>query len=222
MYNLSYFKEKDKEVLLQFLSDHPFAFLTGSTPDGKQVATQIPILVEEREGDWYLQGHIMRNTDHHKAFEKNPQVLAVFTGPHCYVSASWYTNPQIGSTWNYMSVYVNGKIQFLPEEGLISLMRKLTLLFEKNNSQSPTIFDNLPDSFLQKMLPAIIAFEIKVEELNNVFKLSQNRDEASYRNIIAQLEKEGGDNAYIAEEMKKRLEQLFPPGVEWDSSKFLS
>ncbi len=222
MYNLSYFKEEDKQILLQFLNDYPFAFLTGSDATGKQVATQIPILVEERDGEWYLQGHIMRNTDHHKAFDENSQVLAVFTGPDSYVSASWYTDPQIGSTWNYMSIHIKGEINFLPEAGLISLMQKLTLKFENNNTDSPTIYDNLPDGFLNKMMPAIVAFEIKVEEMENVFKLSQNRDEQSYRNIIARLEGQGGKSALVASEMKKRIKKLFPPDAEWDSSKFLS
>jgi transcriptional regulator len=222
MYNLSYFKEEDKNVILQFLHNHPFAFLTGSFTDGKQVATQVPMLVEEREGKLILHAHIMRKTDHHRAFLENPQVLAVFTGPHTYVSATWYTNPHIGSTWNYMSVHIRGHIRFLGEEELKTLLRKLTLRFENNNSGSPTFYNNLPDEFTRYMLPAIVAFEIEVTELENVFKLSQNRDEQSYRNIIAELEKQGGDSALIAEEMKRRAEKLFPPGVEWDSKKFLS
>ncbi|MBK7970919.1 MAG: FMN-binding negative transcriptional regulator [Bacteroidetes bacterium] len=97
-------KKKDKQVILEFIENNPFAFLTGSFSSGKQVATQIPILMEVRNGELYLQGHIMRNTDHHKAFMENPQAWLVFTGANCYVSASWYSNPQIGSTWNYMSV----------------------------------------------------------------------------------------------------------------------
>jgi transcriptional regulator len=222
MYNLSYFKEENNQVLFQFLKDYPFAFLTGNTLAGEQVATQIPILFEEREGSLYLQGHIMRNTDHHKAFVENPNVLAVFTGPHTYVSASWYTNPQIGSTWNFMSVYAKGKMNFLPDEALIKLMKKLTLQFEENNTASPTIYDNLPKEFLSKMLPAIVAFEIKVDKLENVFKLSQNRDEKSYRNIISKLEQKGGNSLQIANEMKNRLDELFPPGVEWDGSRFMS
>lgn len=222
MYNLPYFKDHDRQVLLQFLHDYPFAFLTGSYANGKQVATQIPVLAEERNGILYLQGHIMRNTDHHRAFMENSKVLTVFSGPHSYVSASWYTNPHIGSTWNYMSVQASGSISFRPEEELISLLKKLTLRFEKNNNASPTVYDNLPAEFLKKMLPAIVGFEIKVEELEHVFKLSQNRDEKSYRNIIARLEEQGGDSALVAGEMKKRMEALFPPGVQWDAGKFLS
>jgi transcriptional regulator len=72
------------------------------------------------------------------------------------------------------------------------------------------------------MMPGIVGFEIKVEEMENVFKLSQNRDEQSYRNIMEELHSQGGDASLIAGEMQKRLEQLFPPGVEWDANKFES
>ncbi len=222
MYNFSYFKEKDRQILLQFMNDYPFAFLTGSTLAGNQVATQIPILIEERKGSLFLQGHLMRNTDHHKAFLENPQALAVFTGPHAYVSATWYTNQQMGSTWNYMSVHAKGILRFMPEEFLIAFMKKLTLRFENNNKASPTLFENLPSEYHKKMLPAIVAFEIEVEALQNVFKLSQNRNETSYLNIIAHLEAQGGTSADVANEMRKRKEQLFPPGSEWDETKFMS
>jgi transcriptional regulator len=220
MYNFSYFKEKDKQAILNFMEENLFAFVTGSFLSGKQVATQIPILLEEKNGELYLQGHIMRNTDHHKAFVENPNALLVFTGASCYVSASWYSNPQIGSTWNYMSVHVAGKVNFMTHDELIAFMRKLTLKFEKGNTQSPTIYDNLPEQFLSRMMPAIVGFEIKAEKIENVFKLSQNRDEKSYLNIISKLEEQGGNSALIASEMKKRKAELFPVGFEWDASKF--
>ena len=220
MYNFSYFKEKDRQTMIQFMEKNPFAFLTGSFLSGNQVATQIPILIEERDGELYLQGHIMRNTDHHKAFVENPNALIVFTGPSTYVSASWYTNPQIGSTWNYMSVHIGGKMNIMSDDELIQFMKKLTLKFEKGNLQSQTIYDNLPDAFLNKMMPAIVGFEVKAEKFENVFKLSQNRDEESYLNIISKLEQLGGDSALIAQEMKNRKNELFPPGVAWDDSKF--
>lgn len=220
MYHFSYFKAKDQQSILDFMNDHPFAFLTGSDLSGKQVATQIPFLVEERDGELYFQAHIMRNTDHHKAFMENRNALLVFTGPNAYVSASWYTNPQIGSTWNYMSVHIQGQIRWMSGNELIELMRKLTLKFEKGNQDSLTIYDNLPDEFLQKMMPAIVGIEIKADKMDHVFKLSQNRDEKSYLNIMSKLEEEGGDAALIAAEMKKRFDDLFPPGVSWDPNKF--
>jgi transcriptional regulator len=220
MYNISYFKEKDRQMILDFIEVNPFAFLTGSDLSGKQVATQIPILITEREGELFLQGHIMRNTDHHKAFIENQNALIVFTGPSTYVSASWYSNSQMGSTWNYMSVHINGKINFMSNDELIAFMKKFTLKFEKGNINSKTIYDNLPDEYLKKMMTAIVGFEIRVDKINNVFKLSQNRDEKSYLNIISKLEEQGGNGALIASEMKKRKTELFPPGVEWDGSKF--
>ena len=222
MYNFSYFKENHRQTLLEFLEDYPFAFLTGSDAAGNQVATQIPMLMEERDGELYLQGHMMRNTDHHKAFKENPKALVVFTGPSTYVSASWYSNPQMGSTYNYMSVHISGQMQFMSDDALVQFMKKLTLKFEKGNTQSPTIYDNLQDGYVSKMMPAIVGFEIKAEQIGNVFKLSQNRDETSYLNIITQLEAQGGSGALVASEMKKRKAALFPKGEVWDGSKFES
>jgi len=220
MYNFSYFKEKDRKTILDFIEEHPFAFLTGSDSTGKQVATQVPVLFEERDGALFLQGHIMRNTDHYKAFGENPNALVVFTGPSTYVSASWYNNPHIGSTWNYMSVHISGQMKYMVNEELVAFMKKFTLKFEKGNTNSKTIYDNLPDNFLSKMMPAIVGFEIRADKIDNVFKLSQNRDEKSYLNIISKLEEQGGNAAIIAGEMKKRKLELFPPGAEWDGSKF--
>jgi transcriptional regulator len=210
MYHFSYFKEPDRQTILDFMEQYPFVTMTGSFLSGQQVATQVPVLVYERDGELYVQGHIMRNTDHHKALMENPNTLLLFTGPGCYVSASWYSNPQNGSTWNYMTVHLSGQVQFMTNDELVAFMKQLTLKFEKDNTESQTIYDNLPPAYVNKMMPAIAGFEVKVEKLDNVFKLSQNRDEESYRNIIAQLEIRGGDSARIADEMKKRYSRLFP------------
>ncbi len=209
MYNLPYFKENDQQVVLQFMREHPFVLLTGCNADNQPVVTQVPLLIEQRGEKLFLLGHIMRQTDHHKAFEKNPQVLAVFTSPNIYVSATWYQNPAQGSTWNYMSVHARGTLRFLNDDGLIDIMKKLTLHFENNNPQSATIFDNLPDEYTSKMLKAIIGFEIEVREIDNVFKLSQNRDEKSFHTIIEKLQQQGDAGMYIANEMKQRAAQLF-------------
>ena len=209
MYNLPYFKEEDQEVVLKFMRDHPFVFLTGVNEVNKPVATQVPVFIDEKDGKLFLTGHIMRNTDHHKAFEQNPNVLAVFTGPHVYVSGTWYSNPQQASTWNYMSVHVKGTIRFGNEEDLIAILKRLTLHYENNNTDSTTIFDNLTSEYTRLLMKAIVAFEVEVTSVENVFKLSQNRDEKSFHNIINKLNEQGGDGKFIAEEMKKRQQQLF-------------
>ena len=209
MYNLPYFKEKDQEVVLDFIHKHPFAFIAGCDEANKPIATQIPVFIEERDGKLYMTGHMMRSTDHHKAFEKNPNVLCVFTGHHTYVSASWYADPHQASTWNYMSVHVKGQLRFLNEQGLIDVLKKTSLHFENGNTASPTNFDNLSQEYTSRLMKAIIAFEVEVESIENVFKLSQNRDKESYGNIIDKLEVQDADGKTIAEEMKKRKEQLF-------------
>ena len=208
MYHLPYFTETDGGKVLEFIRKHPFAILTGCY-NNTSVATQIPLLIEEREGRLFLVGHMMRKQDHHLAFEQNPEVLVLFTGPHTYVSATLYSNPHQGSTWNYMTVHARGSLRFTSDDELVSIMRRLTLFFEGNNSRSQTIFDNLPEEYTRKMLKSIIGFEIEVSELKNVFKLSQNRDEASFHAIVQHLEKGDHDAQLIAGEMKQRASQLF-------------
>jgi len=212
MYDLPYYKEEDEEVILRFIHEHPFAFLAGCDEHQKTVATQLPVFLEERGGGYYLTGHIMRQTDHHVAFQKNPEVLVVFTGPHTYVSATWYSNPHQASTWNYMSVHAKGKIKFLDEDGLINVLKKLTLHFENNNRDSATIFDNLRAEYKQPLMKAIVAFEIEVQSIEHVFKLSQDRDEASYHNIIKELNERGHDSKLIADVMRKRAPKVFKTG----------
>ncbi len=209
MYSMPHFKAENEQELFDFIGHYPFAFLTGSFAHGRPVATQVPMLAGRRDGRLVLEAHIMRNTDHHRAFAENPEVLAVFTGPHAYVSASWYSKPHNASTWNYMSVHMGGTIRFLDEEGLRESLRKLTLHFEGQDRTSPTVFDNLPPKDVEEMLPMITAFEVDVQRIDHTFKLSQNRDERSYRNIIAELMKRGGESAAVAEEMEKRRAALF-------------
>ena len=209
MYNLPYFKEENQEVVLEFMRKHPFVFLTGVSEENKPVATQVPVFIDERDGKLFLTGHIMRNNDHHKAFEKNPNVLAVFTSPHVYVSATWYDDPRQASTWNYMSVHAKGTIRFGNKEDLIAILKRLTLHYENNNTASTTVFDNLPSQYTEPLLNAIVAFEVEVVSIDNVFKLSQNRNEKSFQNIMDKLNEQGSDGKFIAGEMKKIKHQLF-------------
>lgn len=210
MYDLPYHKEQNEQVIKEYIDQHPFAFLAGCDARNKPIATQVPVFIEERDGRKILSGHIMKNTDHHKAFLHNENVLVVFTGNHAYVSATWYSNPHVASTWNYMSVHAKGIIRFLDDTALEEVLRKTTLHFENYNQNSPTIFDNLPLEFKQKVMKAIVAFEIEVIEMDSVFKLSQDRDAKSYLNIIDKLKEQDENGRAIACEMEKRTKELFP------------
>ena len=210
MYNYPHYKEHDREKIIAFMRNHPFVTLIGSDKNGRIEATQIPVLVEEKDGKLFIYGHIARKSDHHQAFEENPNVLALFTGPHTYVSGTWYTgNPRQASTWNYIAIHARGQIKFLDETSLIELLKKLSLHFENNNTESSTVYDNLPLDYKEKLIKAILAFEIEVTEMENVHKLSQNRDEKSYDNIVQQLKKQEGDGNEIGNLMEKRKDQVF-------------
>lgn len=207
MYSPSYFQESDPAVVMDFINKNPFAMLCACDKDNKPVVTQVPFLIDERDGKLILTGHIQRKTDHHLALEHNPHILAVFTGAHSYVSASWYTNPQVASTWNYMTVQAKGKLNFLNEEALRDILKRTTAFFE-NNLHSTALYENMTEEYIAKQLKAIIAFEVEVSELRNTFKLSQNRDAASYTNIINQLKDSSDPGSIgIAEEMEKRKQQ---------------
>lgn len=214
MYDLPYHKEQNEQVIKEFIDQHPFAFLAGSDSENKPVATQLPVFIEEKGGRKILRGHIMKNTDHHKAFLHNNKVLVVFTGHHTYVSGTWYSNPYTPSTWNYMSVHAKGIIRFLDDTALVDVLRKTTLHFENHNQQSTTIFDNLPSDYTQKLMKAIVAFEIEVKEMDTVFKLSQDRDAKSYENIKERLKEQGEDGQVIAAEMEKRTKEVFPGNTD--------
>ena len=214
MYDLPYYKEKNEQVIKEFIDQHPFAFLAGCDSENNPVATQVPVFIEEHDGRKILRGHIMKNTDHHKAFLNNHNVLVVFTGQHTYVSATWYSNPHQPSTWNYMSVHAKGIIRFLDDDALESVLRKTTLHFENHNQNSATVFDNLPSDYIHQLMKAIVAFEIEVKEMNNIFKLSQDRDRQSYNNIKEKLKGQGRDGQVIAAEMEKRTKELFPDDTE--------
>lgn len=209
MYNLPHFKEPDHSVVIDFMKQHPFAMLIGHA-DGRSVATQLPLLLEERNGKMILLGHMMRKQDHHLAFEKNPELLVVFTGPHTYVSATWYENKHQASTWNYVSVHARGSISFLDEDGLKQALQKLSLHYENNNPHAPTVFENLSHDYTGSLLKAIVAFEIEVQSVEHVFKLSQNRDEKNYHHIIDHLKAEGGEAADVAQMMEDRKQKVFP------------
>ncbi len=209
MYHHPSFKEDDKELVLAFMQQHPFIFLSGVDQENKPVATQVPVLTEQRNDRLILKGHLMKETDHCRAFEQNPQVLAVFTAQHCYVSASWYENPNQGSTWNYMSVHVKGNIRFLLPEEMEVQMQEYSLFFENHKTDSATVYQNLPSGYREKQLAAISCFEIEATGIEHVFKLSQNRDEESFESILTHLRNGDEGSKAIACEMEKRKSKLF-------------
>ena len=199
MYPMPEFQETDRSRILRFIREYSLATVITTGEDGGPVATHVPILLREDGDTITLRGHVMRKTDHWRGFLTNPKALAIFHGPNCPVLASWYPEQDNGGTWNYMVAHAHGTIRMLPQEDLIEILRTLK---EDNEVDSEATYDNLSPEYLAKMLPAIEAFEIRVEKLDAVFKLSQNRDDASFSNVVRELDGRGGWSGDVARHMK--------------------
>jgi transcriptional regulator len=192
--------EGDRESVMAFMQAHPFITLIGYDGD-YPVATQIPVVIQERGEHLYLIGHVMKKTDHYEAYVKNNNVLALFTGAHAYISASVYENPAVASTWNYSAVQAKGKISLLTDLETREVIRDLTNRYE-NPATSKAAFHHMSEDYIAKNLKAISGFEILIEHLASAFKLSQNHPSSNRANIIAQLSgSEDANDQQVAEDM---------------------
>lgn len=202
MYDISYFKAKDNQEVIDFMHAYPFVTICGVDADGFPVATHIPVLIKIENDNIIISGHMMRKQDHSNAFEINKNVLVIFSAPSAFVSAAWYTEKNMGSTWNYQTVHAKGQLEIKDDAHLFKLLTDLTLHFEKD-PESPTQVKNLSEEYMQQNMKAIFSFDMVVEDLQHVFKLSQNRDEVSHANIQKELNKGDAACKYMAAAMKR-------------------
>lgn len=208
MYKIPTFTETNSALVWAFMQAHPFVTLIGN--DGNNsIATQIPVMMRKEGEKIILTGHIMRNTDHCLAFEKNQQVLVLFMGASCYVSASWYSERGHGSTFNYMTVHARGKMSFLNDTQTVQLLTALTHQYE-DIQQKPELVETMTEQYMRSNVKAILGFDILLDSIEPIFKLSQNRDNESYQKIVNNLNAQDDAQAkIIASEMIKRREVLF-------------
>lgn len=206
MYSNPAFEVKDLQTIRAFMEAHPFVMLIGY--DGTHpVATQIPVQLVDRGGQLILVGHIMKKTDHYRAFQQNPNILVVFNGAQAYVSASVYENPAVASTWNYQTVQVKGKLSLLDEAQTYEVIRKLTDQYE-SPEHSPAAFKHIPEDYIKSNLKAISGIEIEVTTIEAIYKLSQNHPHSNQKQIINHLSASDiPDNQQLAAEMKKLTQE---------------
>jgi transcriptional regulator len=201
MYIPDLYKNEDKESILKFLKENAFGLLINQT-NGKLWATHIPLELEiNKEGSAILMGHISKENPQWTAFETNDQILAVFTGPHSYISPSWYDHENV-PTWNYTAVHVYGKVKIIEGDAVIDSLTKLVDKYEQNSKCPVRVADFSKKTMMQTR--GIVAFEIKIEEIQAQTKMSQNRDDKNYTNIISELEKTKNQQSMaVAKEMAK-------------------
>ena len=198
------YKNENLAEVKSFLVENSFGILINQT-DGKLTGTHIPMELDKDEhGAAVLVGHIAKANPQWKNFQENGEVLAIFNGPHSYVSSSWYEKENV-PTWNYIAVHVYGKIKIIEGEELLESLKKLVDKYEVN-SENPVSVEKMSAKTMRQ-INGIIGFSIKITEIQAAYKLSQNRNESDYHNIVGKLENTG--NLYsseLAKEMKKRIE----------------
>jgi transcriptional regulator len=186
MYIPELYKNENEEEITTFLRNNSFGILV-NLMDGQLWATHIPLELEQNEsGKKLLCGHISRDNPQWKGFQSNADILAIFSGPHSYISSSWYEKENV-PTWNYIAVHVYGKIKIIEGDDVIASLKRLTDKYEQN-SKNPVRLEDLSEKTMRQVA-GIIAFEIEIDRIEAVKKMSQNRNERDYSNIVSELEK---------------------------------
>jgi transcriptional regulator len=184
MYIPDAFAVTDRDVLFDFIDRYSFATLV-SVLDGEPFATHLPLLLDRNNAR--LLGHVARANPHARAFDGNIPALAIFTGPHAYVSPALYVSTPAVPTWNYTAVHVVGCPAVVEDERRVDdLLACLIRKYESSREQPWS--GEMPDDFRRKMVRGIIAFEMPMARVEGKFKLSQNRPEADRENVIRHLE----------------------------------
>lgn len=202
MYIPKYFKVTDVEEIRNFVQENSFGTIV-TTKKGRPIATHLPFGFTEQGEDFYITGHMAYGNPQWRTFEENDDVLVMFQGPHAYISSSWYAHENV-PTWNYQAVHMYGKASILEKDALI---KDLTTMLEKyeGHRENPVLWDTLSPKLLESELKGIVGFKIKVEEIQAAYKLSQNRNETDYNNIIEKLRNEGDPQSkQVAERMDKK------------------
>jgi transcriptional regulator len=152
----------------------------------KLFAVHVPLyLTKNQDEKMVLEGHIAKENPLWRSFENNPEVLAIFSGSHTYISSSWYDHENV-PTWNYTAVHVYGTIKIVDETAAIAALTRLVDKYEQNSKYPVQVEKFLKKTMMQ--IRGIVAFEIEVNEIQAVKKLSQNRDDKNHQNIITELE----------------------------------
>lgn len=201
MYIPKHFEVTDFEEIREFIEKNSFGTIV-TTKHGKPMATHVPLELHRQGNDYFITGHVAYANPQVETFEDGLEnVLVMYQGPHAYISSSWYTSEDV-PTWNYQSVHLYGTLRIMSEQELEEDLKLLLKKYE-GHRENPAVWENL-SSQTKKQIKGIVGFKIKVHEVQAAYKLSQNRNEEDYQNIIDQLHDENDLNAKeVAEAMKK-------------------
>ena len=204
MYMPPAFAESDLTKLHDFVEQNSFGLLV-SNVDGLPFASHLPFLLERDTGrQGTLVGHLAR---------ANPQwaeanghgILAIFSGPHAYISPTWYETDEVVPTWNFVVVHVYGQVQIIEDEPSLLQIVQRSIRFYEHGMPRPWSFD-ASTTFMKRMLGQIIGFRIEIDKIEGKWKLNQNHPVERRRKVIAALRQQGDENSRtIAALMQERL-----------------
>jgi len=210
MYAPDSFREDEPAVLQRWMRTWAFALLTSVGPEGP-VASHVPLWLDPDEGPLgTLYGHLARANPQWRGFDGRGQVLAVFAGPHGYVSPRWYASAAQVPTWNYVAVHARGAARLVDDPARVhAVLRKLAGHHEPEAGGWSV--DELPLAVLDGLVRGIVSFRLPIERLRGKRKLSQNKAEPDRRCVIDGLRKSGRAlDGELAQEMERALD---PPGA---------
>lgn len=185
MYVPKLFAVEDLATLQGFMDEFNFATLV-TERDGALTASHIPFSLD-RSAEPYgtLHAHLAIKNPQLEDLRSGSQALVIFQGPHTYVSPSWYVKPENVPTWNYTAVHACGVPKIGDQAATVAHLKHLVNKHEKAFEQ-PWDFDPSA-AWIQRLLPGITAFEIKIEKLEGKFKLNQNRTAEDRAGVIEAL-----------------------------------
>ncbi|WP_026673595.1 FMN-binding negative transcriptional regulator [Alkalihalobacterium bogoriense] len=201
MYIPAPFKITDEAIAYDIIKENSFATLF-SQHAGMPVATHLPLLLNEEQT--HLYGHFARPNSQWKDINKQT-ALAVFHGPHCYISPSWYETEQAVPTWNYVAVHVYGEVELIEDDNeVVGSLHDMVLKYELPNSSYQ--LQNLDSDLLANMNKGIQSFKMKINQLEGKAKLSQNHSTERQELVVKQLEQiTRTDEQQIAALMKRNI-----------------
>ena len=170
----------DERETRRLMDSYAFGLLVTNGADGVPVASHIPFLSRESAGALILEGHVARPNEQAGQIREGARALAVFQGPHAYISPTWYESAGV-PTWNYQAVHVYGRLREVTGDGAHDIVRALARRFE---GEGPGAWEpEYPD----KMLSGIVCFQMTELSLQSKSKMSQNRSAADRRGVIDAL-----------------------------------
>ncbi|ARC32354.1 FMN-binding negative transcriptional regulator [Bacillus toyonensis] len=199
MYIPKYFAIQDEEMKYETIEQNSFATLF-SQHNGEPYATHLPLVLNRETLTLY--GHFARPNAQWKDSE-NQQVLAIFQGPHSYISPSWYETNKAVPTWNYVAVHVYGELEVVEDkQELLNSLQDLVHKYE--DPQSTYSLDDVDPDYMAGLSKGIVGFKIKINKIEGKAKLSQNHSIERRNLVVEKLEKVGSEGSKrIAELMRK-------------------